>query len=170
MPNILIRLSKCNDIPVCYFDQVIKNKLIELNGFFLITSDLIKDDIERRIGEQHFSPLEARLWIAAHETRHRVQHLLEVRYQNKSMLKRNPFMKHIDKSVRAPLESLFGRKNFLKGLKKHYPGSSKNELRERWREERDAEFIALLAVSIYRGCQDLKLVAKAILFGAKKHV
>lgn len=167
-PNIVVRLSQCKDKPVCYYDIDIRNSSLILNGFFVVTPDLIGYDVLRRVRQQHFSLIEARLWIAAHETRHRVQHLFGVKYQNRSMLKSNPFLRCIDRSVRAPLESLFERKNFMKGLRRHYPRMPKSELKIKWREERDAEFIALLAVSVYRGCRDMKMVARALLYGARK--
>lgn len=140
------------------------------HGYFLINPTRVKTDLLKEWVQPYGVTLaQALFWVAAHETRHRVQHLLNPKLLNQGYLRRNPFRRTSRVTMPRIKSVAWGRRRFLADLKAMYPGATLRILRRKyWYEERDAEIAGYLATAVYVRTRSLRRAAAVLRAGTTR--
>ncbi len=140
------------------------------HGYFLINATRVKADLGEQFVQRYgLTYAQASFWVAAHETRHRVQHLLKPKLFNQGYLRHNPFRRSSRVILPRIKSAAWGRRRFLADLKGMYPGATLRSLRWNfWYRERDAEIAAYLATSVYVKTRSLRRAAAVLHAGTTR--
>lgn len=134
------------------------------HGYFLINPARVKADLDEELVRRYgVTFAQALFFVAAHETRHRVQHLLKPKLFNQGYLRRNPFRRSRRVTMPRIKSAVWGRRRFLADLKaKYHKVPLRKRRRSSWYWERDAEIAAYLATSVYARTRSLYRAAEVL--------
>ncbi|MDD5110216.1 MAG: hypothetical protein PHI63_03295 [Patescibacteria group bacterium] len=153
---------------MCYMDSLPHIPRPQRKGLFLIHPKKAAEELNDLIRDG-MTVAQARFWMAAHETRHRLQDLEKVKLLNHRFLRRTFPGISPARTVPWVRTVIWGKRRYLTSLKRVYPSESAQKIRQhRWYIERDAVIVSYVATAFLIVGKGIRLAATVLCCGTPR--